>query len=153
MIAGLVCADLMAVCRELAAMGVCGDGLAWVNGCEAVGEQVLDDLVAAGGSAGIGVVLGTTSAAVADHLAGQVGVLVAREPADPALIGRFTDGDGAAGVNGAAPAGVNGAAPAGLAGAAPPPGEDAFALLARGPQERILPHCRHVPAHTGGRLE
>jgi hypothetical protein len=144
MIAGLVCADLMAVCRELHAMAVPGDGLAWINGCEALGQEVLAELVAAGGGAGIGVVLSTTSAAVADQLAAQVGVLVARGPVDPALVGRFTDGDGAAGVNGAGPPGP-------LAADLPSPGDDAFALLARGPRERVLAHCRHVPALTGGR--
>jgi hypothetical protein len=144
MIAGLVCADLMAVCRELHAMAVSGDGLAWINGCEVLGQEVLAELVAAGGGAGMGVVLSTTSAAVADQLAAQVGVLVARVPVDPALVGRFTDGDGAAGVNGAGPAGP-------LAADLPPPGDDAFALLARGPRERVLAHCRHVPAVTGGR--
>ncbi len=146
MIAGLVCADLMAVCRELHAMAVPGDGLAWINGCEALGQEVLAELVAAGGGAGIGVVLSTTSAAVADQLAAQVGVLVARGPVDPALVGRFTDGDGAAGGNGAGPAGP-------LAADLPSPGDDTFALLARGPRERVLSHCRHVPALTGGRPE
>ena len=146
MIAGLVCADLMAVCRELHAMAVSGDGLAWINGCEVLGQEVLAELVAAGGGAGIGVVLSTTSAAVADQLAAQVGVLVARGPVDPALVGRFTDGDGAAGVPGAGPAGP-------LAADLPSPGDDAFALLARGPRERVLSHCRHVPAVTGGRPE
>jgi hypothetical protein len=146
MIAGLVCADLMAVCRELHAMAVSGDGLAWINGCEVLGQERLAELVAAGGGAGIGVVLSTTSAAVAEQLAAQVGVLVARGPVDPALVGRFTDGDGAAGVHGAGPAGP-------LAADLPSPGDDAFALLARGPRERVLSHCRHVPAVTGGRPE
>ena len=146
MIAGLVCADLMAVCRELHAMGVSGDGLAWVNGGEVLGHEVLAGLVAAGEGAGMGVVLSTTSAAVADHLAGQVGVLVARGPVGPDLVDRFTDSEGGPGVNGADPAGP---LPADL----PAPGDDAFALLARGPRERVLPHCRHVPAKTGGRPE
>jgi hypothetical protein len=158
MIAGLAAADLMAVCRELHAMGVPGDSLAWINGCEVLGRQVLAELVEAGGGAGMGVVLSTASAAVADDLAGQVHVLVARGPVDPDLVSRFAGGNGAAGVNGAASsngaAGVDGADPAGLFAAGPSsPGEETFALLARGPQERVLPYCRHVPAHPGGRPE
>jgi hypothetical protein len=152
MIAGLAAADLMAVCRELHAMGVPGDSLAWINGCEVLERQVLAELVEAGGDAGMGVVLSTTSAAVADDLAGQVHVLVARGPVDPDLVGRFAGGNGTAGVNGAK--GANGADPAGrFAAGLPSLGAEAFALLARGPQERALPYCRHVPARPGGRPE
>ena len=146
MIAGLAAADLMAVCRELHAMGVPGDSLAWINGCEVLGQQVLAELVEAGGAAGMGVVLSTASAAVADDLAGQVHVLVAHGPVDPDLVARFAGGNGAVGENGADPAGL-------FAAGLPSPGEEAFALLARGPQERVLPYCRHVPAQTGGRPE
>jgi hypothetical protein len=32
-----------------------------------------------------------------------------------------------------------------------PAGADVFALLARTPQQRALPRCRHVPARAGGR--
>ncbi len=106
MIARLVVADLMAVCGELRAMSVPGDGLTWINGCEALGERAVADLVAQGSGAGMGVVLGTTSAAAADRLAAGVNVLVS--PAHP-------------------------------------PARGEFALLARGPRERVLPHCRHVP--------
>ena len=145
MIAGLVAADLMAVCRELRTMGVSGDSLAWINGCEVLGQQVLAELVAAGRGAGMGVVLSTTSAAVAGDLAGQVDVLVARGPVDPGLVSRFAGGDDAAD--------VDGGGPASLFAGPPSPGEGVFALLARGPRERMLPQCRHVPAHTGGRPE
>ena len=94
MIAGLVTADLMAVCGELRGMAVPGDSLAWINGCEVLGQQVVAELVAQGRGAGMAVVLGTTSAAVADRLAGQVDVLVARGPVGPALVDRFTGGTG-----------------------------------------------------------
>jgi hypothetical protein len=146
MIAGLAAADLMAVCGELHGMAVPGDSLAWINGCEVLGQQVLAELIVQGRGAGMGVVLSTASAAVADHLVGQVQVLVARAPVEPALVGRFTgvngDRDGLAAANGTAPAGPV---------TDLPPGEDAFALLARGPRERMLPYCQHVPARTGGR--
>jgi hypothetical protein len=76
MIAGLVVADLMAVCAELEAMSVPGDGLTWINGCEVLGHRVLAELVAQGRGAGMGVVLATTSPAAADGLAAGVTVVV-----------------------------------------------------------------------------
>jgi hypothetical protein len=151
MIARLVTADLMAVCGELHGMAVSGDSLAWINGCEVLGQQVLAELVAQGRGAGMGVVLGTTSAAVVDDLAGRVDVLVACRPVDPALVGRFTGENGHGAPNGDSSAARNADAPSRPATAGLPwTGDDAFALLARGPQERMLPHCRHVPARTGG---
>jgi hypothetical protein len=151
MIARLVTADLMAVCGELHGMSVPGDSLTWINGCEVLGQQVLAELVAQGRGAGMGVVLGTTSAAVVDHLAGQVDVLVACGPVDPALVGRFAGGNGNGVPAGDAAAALNAVAPAGPFPAGfPSPGDDAFALLARGPQERLLPYCRRVPARAGG---
>ena len=76
MVAGLAVADLMAVCAELEAMSVPGDGLAWINGCEVLGQRVLAELVAQGRRAGVGVVLATVSQPSADGLAADVNVLV-----------------------------------------------------------------------------
>jgi hypothetical protein len=157
MIAGLAVADLMAVCRELHAMSVPGDSLAWINGCEVLGQQVLAELIAQGRGAGMGVVLGTTSAAVADHLAGQVDVLLTRGPVDTALVGRFAgeepgepaDGSRVPAMNGSALGGTAPGRP--FAAGLPPPGDGAFALLARGPHERMLAHCRYVAARPGGK--
>jgi hypothetical protein len=143
MVAGMVTADLMGVCGELHAMAVPGDSLAWINGCEVLEQQVLAELVAQGRGAGMGVVLGTTAAAVADRLAGQVEVLVARAPVDPALVGRFTGADGDENRKATANGAAAGNEPAGR-------GDDGFALLARGPQPRMLAHCRYVPSGTGG---
>jgi hypothetical protein len=112
MIAGLAVTDLLAVCRELEDMSVPGDGLAWINGCEVLGERVLAGLVAQGRAAGIGFVLGTASAEAADRLADGVNVLV-----KPAADAR---------------------------------GRDGFALLARQPRGRVLPHCRHVQTAAAG---
>src|SRR6202042_1002593 len=89
MIAGLVVADLMAVCAELEAMSVPGDGLTWINGCEvlgqrAPGQRVLAELVAQGRGAGMGMVLATTSQACADGLAAVMNVVVsAAQPQGP----------------------------------------------------------------------
>jgi len=84
MVAGLVVTDLSGVCAELDAMSVHGDGLAWINGCEVLGQRALADLaglVAQGRGAGMGVVLATTSRAAADGLAAAVNVVVgAAEP-------------------------------------------------------------------------
>jgi hypothetical protein len=162
MLAGLAVADLMGVCHELAAMSVPGDSLAWINGCEVLGQQVLAELVAQGRGAGMGVVLGTTSAAVADRLAGQVDVLVARGPVDAALVGRFAGQEPGALAAGSEVPAVNGSARDGtgpdrtgpgrpIAAGLPSLGDDGFALLARGPQERMLAHCQYVAARTGGK--
>jgi hypothetical protein len=184
MVAGLAAADLTAVCGELAGMSVPGDSLAWVNGCEVLAPRVLADLVGLGQGAGIAVVLSTASAAAADRLAAEVNVLVARGPVAPALAGAFTGAaigrpNGAGGLN--ETAGLNGTG--GLNGDTGPvsgpglaavlaavtnewadavPAEKgngevggAFALLAREPQARVLPRCRHVPARVaaGGPAE
>ena len=112
MIAGLVAADLTAVCGELAAMSVPGDSLAWINGCEVLGQRALADLVRTGQDAGMAVVLGAGSGGAADHLAAEVNVLVADGPVDQALIGAFTGGiragDHWAGINWAAASGTGG---------------------------------------------
>jgi hypothetical protein len=128
MIAALAVADLMTVCAELQGMSVPGDSLVWINGCEVLDEQVLAELVTRGQGAGMAVVLGTASAAAADRLAAEVNVVVARGPVNPALV-----------------------ADAPFPAAAPPLGADAFALLSRRPQPRMLAHCRHVPAPPGDR--
>jgi len=164
MIAGLAAADLMNVCAELQGMSVPGDSVVWVNGCEVLGTRVLAELVARGRGAGMAVVLGTASAGVAEGLAAEVNVLVARGPVVPALVSRFASAtragpDGVTGTPDAMTSGRAGAAaepalgmngggpfPAGL----PPLGYDGFALLSREPRRRVLAQCRHVPAPVGG---
>jgi hypothetical protein len=158
MIAALAVADLMTVCAELQGMSVPGDSLAWINGCEVLEQQVLADLVERGRGAGLAVMLSTTSAAVADSLAPVANVLVARGPVDPELTARFAGPaepqDGATAPGTAAVAelayGMNDDHRFG-APLARPAGADVFALLARTPQQRALPRCRHVPARAGGR--
>jgi hypothetical protein len=139
MVAGLATADLAAVCGELHGMSVPGDSLAWINGCEALGDEVLADLVERGAGAGTGVVLGTASGEVADRLAAEVRVLVAGGPHSAALAGTFAGGGQVSG------AGEAGSAPdAAVADAA------TFTLAAKGSRQRVLPRCRHVPARVGG---
>ena len=120
MIAGLVVADLTAVCGELAGMSVPGDSLAWINGCEVAGQRALADLVRIGHGAGMAVVLGTGPGDTADRLAAEVNVLVAGGPVDQALIGAFTGGTrtGDGGASGSWPARA-GPAETGLVGTGP----------------------------------
>jgi len=164
MIAHLAAHDLMAVCAELGRMGVPGDALAWIHGCEAVDHRVLTDLIAAGAGAGIGVLLSTTSAAAAERLAGKVNVVLARGPADPAVAARFADlawpstGGRPAGTAGGAagpapdyPLNLDDSRPAVAAALCTASGSE-FALLVNGPRRRVLPLCRSVRgAATGGR--
>jgi len=93
MIAGLVVADLMAVCAELEAMSVSGDGLTWINGCEVLGHRVLAELVAQGRRAGMAMVLATTSQATADGLAADVNVLVTAAQTQSAGAGERANAD------------------------------------------------------------
>jgi hypothetical protein len=103
-------------------MSVPGDSLAWINGCEVVGQRALADLVRIGHGAGMAVVLGTGPGDTADRLAAEVNVLVADGPVDQALIGAFTGGvragGGWAGGNwaGASGAGGNRAGASGASG-------------------------------------
>jgi hypothetical protein len=119
------------------------------------------------------VVLGTSSAAVAEGLAAEVNVLVASGAVDPALAGQFASvrPNGANVTAGGGPgpeaAGTSDPATAGPAGPArglalgrnggrpfpaggPPLGTGAFALLSRAPQRRVLARCRHVSAAGAG---
>ena len=164
MTASLVACDLMAVCAELSRIGVPGDALAWIHGCEALDHRLLTDLVAAGAGAGMAVLLSTTSAAAAERLTGTVNVMLARGPADPAVAARFADL--------AEPATAPAAGATSGAGTAVPPGyplridghhpvaeqslltagQAEFGLLVKSPQARILPLCRSVRgAGTGWR--
>jgi hypothetical protein len=159
MIAALAAADLMTVCAELHAMSVPGDSVVWVNGCEVLEQRVVAELIARGQGAGMAMVLGTASAAVAERLAADVNVLVARGPVDPELPGRFA-GAGAAGMLDATTAGqtesASDAAAFGMSGGGPFSADDlpqdggGFALMTRAPR-RVLARCRHVPAPVGPR--
>lgn len=164
MIASLAACDLMAVCAELSRIGVPGDALAWIHGCEALDHRLLTDLVAAGAGAGTAVLLSTTSAAAAERLSGTVNVMLARGPADPAVAARFADLAGPATAPGAtATSGPGTAVPPGyplrIDGNHPvadqsllTAGQAEFGLLVKSPRARVLPLCRSVRgAGTGWR--
>jgi hypothetical protein len=176
MIASLAAADLVAVCAELGRIGVPGDALAWIHGCEAVDHRTLSDLVAAGPGAGLAVLLSTASAAAAERLAGTVNVVLARGPADPAVAARFAGLASSAGsrtglADSAGPsAGPTRGGSSGAANGLAPDypfslegnhrvGADflrnassaEFALLVKGPRPRVMPLCRSVPGAGPGR--
>ncbi len=164
MIANLAVADLMTVCAELRGMSVPGDSLAWINGCEALDQQTLADLVTQGQGAGMAVMLSTTSAELAGALAPVANVLVARGPVAPGLAGRFAgrgaaqDGAETRRASGTEQWRASGTTAQGTAveadiafGINGDHRGETFALLARAPQPRVLPRCRHVPARAGGR--
>ncbi|HTP15034.1 MAG TPA: hypothetical protein VMK13_04275, partial [Streptosporangiaceae bacterium] len=91
MVAALAAADLLAILAELQAMAVRTDCLAWISGCEMLPRGRLADLVRRGAQAGAAVLLTTASATAAAALADDVGVIVTRGRADPALEQRLAE--------------------------------------------------------------
>jgi hypothetical protein len=75
-LARLICADILALGDELRALGVDGDALVLVCGCEKLPPGMLARMVASGTAAGLSVVATTTSATAAAGLAGSFGALV-----------------------------------------------------------------------------
>jgi hypothetical protein len=162
MIASLAAADLMAVVADLHGMAARGDSLVWVNGCEVLERQLVTGLIRQAAGTGTAVLLSTASAAAAAVLAAEAGVIVTRGPAEADFAARFAAL--ADPVPAAVPAGMQ-AAVAGapvatalrmqdsswpLAESLLHRGPDAFALLVRSPQRRLLPLCLAVPPAAGG---
>jgi hypothetical protein len=167
MIARLATADAMTVLIDLQSMAARCDSLIWINGCEVLERWLAADLVSLGAATGAAVAFSTTATATAAGLAAQARVLMIRGPADPDLAECFASLAGSALAAGpaAGPAGRQADA-AGPAPAAPFRMQDsdrrcaqsllnrrpdALALLVRGPQRRLQPSCRAVPAAAGGR--
>ena len=155
MVAALAAADLLAILAELQAMAVRTDCLAWISGCEMLPRGRLADLVRRGAQTGAAVLLTTASATAAAALADDVGVIVTRGRADPALEQRLAEladpavrpaaaasGTGRAGGDPFRQEGGNWAAAKSAAGQ----GTEALALLVRGPGARYLPSCQAIPA-------
>jgi hypothetical protein len=80
--ARLVCTDLLALGDDLRAIGVGGDAVVLLCGCEKLPDGTLARLVASGATAGLCVLATTTSATAAAELAGAVGALVIHRLAD-----------------------------------------------------------------------
>jgi len=89
MIARLVAFDAMALFAELRGIGVSGDGVAWLSGCEVLERPALAELVAGGSRAGMAVLLSTMAEAAAASLAADVNVVAIHQLADPAAAGQL----------------------------------------------------------------
>jgi hypothetical protein len=82
-VAARACAAVAVLGRNLRRIGVDGDGLIWVPGCDSLPVAALVPLIG-GGAAGLPVLMTTTSTAAARELAGLVGALLIHRLADPA---------------------------------------------------------------------
>ena len=140
------CAAVGALGRNLRRIGVDGDGLIWIPGCDSLPVAALVPLISGGGAVGLPVLLTTTSATAARELAGLVGVVLIHRLADPAVVGDLTDLAGPAGAVGAADA-------VGLAGPRRRPaplGAGEFMLTVSAPRRRLVELGRLVPARLPG---
>jgi hypothetical protein len=81
--ARLVCAGIAALGEDLRAIGVDGDGLVWLNCCESLPPETISGLVTGGASAGLPVLLTSTSPAAAG-LAGMMNTVLIHRLADNA---------------------------------------------------------------------
>jgi len=70
--AASVCAAVLETCRELRRIGVDGDGLVWLRGCEGLSASLIASLVTEGASAGLPLVISTTDPAAAAAVAPMV---------------------------------------------------------------------------------
>jgi hypothetical protein len=89
MLIRLVCQDLLALGTRLHGMGVDGDGVVWLAGCQAIDARMLADLIAAGPVTGLPVVATTSSGPAASELAECPNVLLVHRVADPATARRL----------------------------------------------------------------
>ena len=89
MLTRLICQDLLALGARLRGIGVDGDGLVWLTGCEVLGEQTLAGLIAAGAAAGLPVVATTSSARAAAELAELPNALVLHRVSEQAAARRL----------------------------------------------------------------
>jgi hypothetical protein len=76
-----VLSDLIGMLTRLRELGLRGDCLAWLAGCDASDASYLSDLLSLGHATGTAVVLGTTSPGLAADLAARAGQVVASGPA------------------------------------------------------------------------
>jgi hypothetical protein len=83
------CGELLDMLRRLRQIGVDGDGLIWVRGCERLPEPVLAALHADGAGAGLPLLATTTQAGAAAKLAGWFTALVLHRPGDIDAAGKL----------------------------------------------------------------
>ena len=148
-IARVVASDILTAGTELRRIGVEGDGLVWLCGCENLPAQIVADLVDRGAASGLPVLATTTSATSAAELAGLVNTLVIHRLTDVEAARSLAARTGqrlvpATSPGSTAPAAVSSVGAGGAPSAAPlaplsaPPSGDWPAFVARpvvGPQE------------------
>ncbi len=145
-LAGLICADIAAVGEDLCRIGVDGDGLCWLSGCDNLPAGTLARLVADGATAGLSVLVTSASPAAAELAAVVNAVIMHRPPDDVAAAslaartGSRLVPDGATGGQQFVP---RPAVPA-QALLALPPAE--FALAVNSPRQRLVWPGQVVPA-------
>jgi hypothetical protein len=84
-LAARACAELAALAGDLRRIGVDGDALVWVPRGERVPAPALRQLLSDGPHAGLSFLVGTTSPAAAEELAGLAGTALIHRVADPGL--------------------------------------------------------------------
>jgi hypothetical protein len=146
-LARLVCADIAAVGEDLRGIGVDGDGLVWLHGCESsLSVGILDGLVTGGAGAGLPVLLSATEQAAAD-VAGMMNALLIHGLSDAAAAASLADRTGSK-MAPASPAGEQelvprpAVAPRVLLSLAPA----RFVLAVKSPRRRLVSHGQLVPA-------
>jgi hypothetical protein len=130
-VAARACAGIVALGRHLRRIGVDGDGLIWIPGCDSLPVAVRAPLISGGGAIGLPVLMTTTSAAVARELAGLAGVVLIHRLADPAAAADL-------------------AALAGLGRPPEPLGAGEFVLAVNARRRRRVEFGRLVPARLPG---
>jgi hypothetical protein len=144
--ARLICADIAAVAEDLRRIGVDGDGLCWLSGCDNLRKQTLGRLVADGATAGLSVLITSSSPAAAD-LAAMVNAVITHRPADEAAAASLAARTGARLVPDTATAGhqfVPRPAVQPQALLSLPPAQ--FALAVNWPRQRLVWPGQLVPA-------
>ncbi|MBV9858253.1 MAG: hypothetical protein JOY82_27605 [Streptosporangiaceae bacterium] len=81
-VARAVARDILTACAELRRIGVDGDGIVWLSGCEHLPSRVTAELARAGAASGLPVLITTTAAGAATELAGQMNALVIHQLSD-----------------------------------------------------------------------
>jgi hypothetical protein len=142
-IARVVASDILGAGAELRRIGVEGDGIVWLCGCENLPAQMIANLVSGGAASGLPVLATTTSARSAAELAGLMNTLVIHQLTDVEVARSLAGRTGqrlvpAASPGLPAPAALSGAAASGAAPGGASPAGDLPAFVARpvvGPQE------------------
>jgi hypothetical protein len=140
-------AEIAVLAARLARIGVDGDGLVWITGCQWLSAQAVAALIREGRAAGLAVLIGAGSAAAIADLAGLAGALLIHRIGDPSLAASLA---GAAcrspGASGTAPGSGAAPRPAISAGALQSLRQGEFVLAVNGPRRRLVELGRLVPA-------